>query len=102
MPSRQERRRAERDAAKRAPGQAGAAAAAAAAGTAQSAAAGESGGGWATQAEEATALFLSLDFDVVKQMADAGDRQRLTLVHFSAQLEPCLTQENTQHTLNPS
>jgi hypothetical protein len=28
--------------------------------------------------------------------------QRLTLVHFSAQLssEPCLTQENTLHTLN--
>jgi len=24
----------------------------------------------------------------------------LTLVHFSAQLEPCLTQENTLHTLN--
>jgi len=27
-------------------------------------------------------------------------RQRLTLVHFSAQLELCLTQENTLHTLN--
>ena len=27
-------------------------------------------------------------------------RQGLTLVHFSAQLEPCLTQENTLHTLN--
>ena len=26
--------------------------------------------------------------------------QGLTLVHFSAQLEPCLTQENTLHTLN--
>jgi hypothetical protein len=25
--------------------------------------------------------------------------QRLTLVHFSAQLEPCLTQENPLHTL---
>ena len=24
----------------------------------------------------------------------------LTLVHFSAQLEPCLTQENTLHTLH--
>jgi hypothetical protein len=24
----------------------------------------------------------------------------LTLVHFSAQLEPCLTQKNTLHTLN--
>jgi len=27
--------------------------------------------------------------------------QGLTLVRFSAQLEPCLTQENTLHTLNP-
>jgi len=26
--------------------------------------------------------------------------QGLTLVHFSAQLEPCLTQETTLHTLN--
>jgi len=31
-------------------------------------------------------------------LARAG--QGLTLVHFSAQLEPCLTQENTEHTLN--
>ena len=27
-------------------------------------------------------------------------RQGLTLVHSSAQLEPCLTQKNTLHTLN--
>jgi len=27
-------------------------------------------------------------------------KQGLTLVHFSAQLEPCLSQENTLHTLN--
>jgi hypothetical protein len=26
--------------------------------------------------------------------------QGLTLVHFSSQLEPCLTQENTLHTLH--
>jgi len=26
--------------------------------------------------------------------------QGLTLVHFSAQLEPCLTHKNTLHTLN--
>ena len=26
--------------------------------------------------------------------------QGLTLVHFSAQLEPCLTKKNTLHTLN--
>jgi len=29
-----------------------------------------------------------------------GDGQGLTLVHFSAQLEPCPTQENTLHTLH--
>jgi hypothetical protein len=29
-----------------------------------------------------------------------ADDQGLTLVHFSPQLEPCLTQENTLHTLN--
>jgi hypothetical protein len=29
-----------------------------------------------------------------------GRRQGLTLVHFSAQLEPCLAQENTLRTLN--
>ena len=28
------------------------------------------------------------------------ERQGLTLVHFSALLEPCLSQENTLHTLN--
>jgi len=27
-------------------------------------------------------------------------RQGLTLVHFSAQLEPCLSHKNTLHTLN--
>jgi hypothetical protein len=30
----------------------------------------------------------------------APTAQGLTLVHFSAQLEPCLTQENTLHNLN--
>jgi hypothetical protein len=29
---------------------------------------------------------------------DAGPRQGLTLVHISAQLEPCMTQENTINT----
>jgi len=29
-----------------------------------------------------------------------GRRGLLTLVHFSAQLEPCLTQKNTLYTLN--
>jgi hypothetical protein len=32
--------------------------------------------------------------------SDEGERQGLTLVHFLAQLEPCLTHENTLHTLN--
>jgi hypothetical protein len=30
----------------------------------------------------------------------SASRQGLTLVHFSAQLEPCLTQQNTLHILN--
>jgi len=30
----------------------------------------------------------------------AGGGQGLTLVHFSAQLEPCLTHKHTLHTLN--
>jgi hypothetical protein len=32
-------------------------------------------------------------------VAFAASTQGLTLVHFSSQLEPCLTQENTLHTL---
>jgi len=32
--------------------------------------------------------------------AAAASAQGLTLVHFSAQLEPCPAQENTLHTLN--
>ena len=31
---------------------------------------------------------------------DSARQQGLTLAQFSAQLEPCLTQENTLHTLN--
>ena len=34
-----------------------------------------------------------------REQPSAG-RQGLTLVQFSAQLEPCLTQENTLHTLS--
>jgi hypothetical protein len=60
MPSRQERRKAERAAAKRAPARAGAP-----------------------------------EVIVVNPL---GDWQGLTLVHLSAQLEPCMTQENTLHT----
>ena len=29
-----------------------------------------------------------------------ADEQGLTFVHYSAQLEPCLTHKNTLHTLN--
>ena len=31
---------------------------------------------------------------------DGDNRQGLTLVHFSAQLQPCLSQESTLHTLD--
>jgi hypothetical protein len=104
MPSRQERRQAERDAAKRAPAKAGAASAgpAGAGGGAATARANVNMnpvGDWTTQAEDPYVLFHAIGAHVVKQRARAGDRQGLTLVHFSAQLEPCVTQENTLHTL---
>jgi len=35
-----------------------------------------------------------------RSAASATASQGLTLVHFSAQLEPCLTHKNTLHTLN--
>jgi hypothetical protein len=37
---------------------------------------------------------------IEKAAAAQAAGQGLTLVHFSAQLEPCLSQENTLHTLN--
>ena len=37
--------------------------------------------------------------NLFKKVRDSW-RQGLTLVHFSAQLEPCLKQENTLYTLN--
>ena len=37
---------------------------------------------------------------VAAERAAVAERQGLTLVHFSAQLEPCLTHENTLHTIN--
>jgi hypothetical protein len=43
-------------------------------------------------------LLPSLSLSATIWLAPMG--QGLTLVHFSAQLEPCLTQENTLHTLN--
>ena len=68
-PSRQERRKAERDAAK-APAKAGAAGAAAARARVH----GNPVGDWTTQTEDAEVLFRTLGAEVVKQMADAGDR----------------------------
>ena len=72
MPSRQERRKAQRDAAKRAPGQAGA-------GGAGGAAAARANvnvnpvGDWTTQAEHPSSLFRTLSTETVKQKAAAGD-----------------------------
>jgi hypothetical protein len=88
-PSRQERRKAERDAAKRAPARAGAAGAAGAnqgaAGAAAAAAAAAALanlhvnanpplGDWTTQAEDPNALFHALGPQMVQRKADAGDR----------------------------
>jgi hypothetical protein len=82
MPSRQERRKAERDAAKRAParsGAAGIAGAAGAAGAARAAAAlanlnVNQLGDWTTQTDDPKALLQALGVRVVIQMAAEGDR----------------------------
>jgi len=37
---------------------------------------------------------------ILMSVLNFPQRQGLTLVHFSAQLKPCLKQENTLHTLN--
>jgi len=77
MPSRQERRRSERDAAKRAPAQAGAAgiggAAAALANVHLNSR--NPGGDWTTQAPDPVLLFDAVGAEVVKQGAGAGDRE---------------------------
>jgi hypothetical protein len=41
-----------------------------------------------------------LDPDTLDVLARLSLGQGLTLVHFSAQLEPCLTHKNTRHPLN--
>ena len=87
MPSRQERRKAERDAAKRAPAQAGAAGAE---GASAARASVNPVGDWTTQAGDPSVLIDALGFKVLKQKAVAGDRQGLTLVHFPAQREHLL------------
>ena len=69
-PSRQERRKAERDAAKRAPATAGAA------GNAGTAAALVNPlGDWTTQSEDPNALVRAFGAKTLKQKADAGDRE---------------------------
>ena len=76
MPSRQERRKAERAAAKRAPAKAGAAAPAGGGGAsaaAAPAAPANPGGDWSTQAEDATLLHQALGPDLLKQRATEGD-----------------------------
>jgi len=87
MASRQERRKAERTAAKRAPAKAGAAATAVNVTPL---------GNWTTQTEDPSLLFDALGEAIVKQMAAKG--RGFTLVHFSAQLEPCLPQRHTLDT----
>ena len=109
MPSRQERRKAERAAAKRAPspGQAGASTAAgAAAAIANLNVNVDPGGDWTTQEKDPSILLGALPTHIMKQRAAAGDRaaqfsqgfhlvseadlaagQGLTLVPISAQLE---------------
>ena len=96
MPSRQERRTADRDAAKAAKaGSAAAAAAATAAAAALASVRMYAGGDWTTQKECPLFLRHALGDDVVQRRAGEGDRQGFTLalVHFSAQPEPCLTQK---------
>ena len=70
-PSRQERRKAERDAAKRAPAQAGAAGA----NTARANAIGHPLGDWTSQTEDPGALLTALGIQTVKQRAAQGDRE---------------------------
>jgi len=74
MPSRQERRKAERDAAKRAPGQAGAGGAGGAA-AARANVIPNPVGDWTTQASDPAMLFRALGADVIKHRACAGDRE---------------------------
>jgi len=73
MPSRQERRKAERDAAKRAPARSVAAGAAGAAAALANLSL-DPGGDWTTQAEDPIALLESLGTEILKQKAAAGDR----------------------------
>jgi len=80
MPSRQERRKLERDAAKRAPvpqppAEAGAARAAGAAAAAAALVNVNPLGDWSSQASEGAALFRALGAETVRQKAAAGDAE---------------------------
>ena len=97
-PSRQERRSAKRDAAKRAPAQAGAAGAAAAAAPANSHVNVNLGGDWRTQNEDPMLLFQALGAangghggEEVRQKADQGDRDAqysvgYMMIHFASEM----------------
>jgi hypothetical protein len=86
MASRQERRKAEREAAKRAPANARAeGAAGAAAALANVNVNVNPVGDWTTQAADPNVLPRALGADILKRRAAEGDRQGLTLVHLSAQ-----------------
>ena len=75
MPSRQERRKAERDAAKRAPAQAGAAGAAATLVNVHLNPRDPAVGDWTTQAADPRVLVRALGAEIVRQRAGAGDRE---------------------------
>jgi len=75
MPSRQERRQAERNAAKRAPAKATAAGAAGAAAALENLNVNVNQlGDWTSQTEDASVLVRALGVEVVKKMAGEGDR----------------------------
>jgi hypothetical protein len=74
MPSRQERRKAERDAAKRASAQAGAAGASGAAAAVANLNVNPHGD-WTTQTEDPTVLHDAVGTETVRQRAGAGDRE---------------------------
>ena len=87
MPSRQERRKAEREAAKSAPGQAGA-------GGAGGAAAGRANvhvnpvGDWTTQTEDYNVLFRALGFESVKRKVAEGDKEAQFSLGEAVQVDP--------------
>jgi len=80
MPSRQERRKAERDAAKRAPANTGGAGAATARAPVVPL------GNWKTQTANPSLLLTALGAKILKERADEGDGQGLIVHSFTVQL----------------